>query len=117
MSIQEILEAHGIVWESNGDYGDIAWVECDCSTNNGDDAWTGDGESDHRAHVAEVLEKHMQEREAAAAREAARYIERLYTRNGLVSRADVLADLEIAADRLGRGVYANGRDKEPTNGR
>ena len=65
MTIQEILEAHEIVWQSCGDYGETAWVECECSTNNGDDAWTGDGESAHRAHVAEVLDQHMREREAA----------------------------------------------------
>lgn len=72
---------------------------------------------EHHEHVAEVLAKHMQEREAEAVRETARYIERLYPRKGLINRADLLADIEIAADRLGRGIHANGRDKRPTNGR
>lgn len=63
MTPLEILQAHQIVWQSTGDYGEIAWVECECSTNDYD-PWNGDGEPDHRAHVAEVLDEAMREREA-----------------------------------------------------
>ncbi|WP_121866158.1 hypothetical protein [Glutamicibacter nicotianae] len=71
----------------------------------------------HRAHLAEVLDKHMQEREAGAVRETSRYLQRIFPRKGLVNRADILADIEIAADRLGRGIHANGGEKETPNGR
>lgn len=68
MTILEILEAHQQV---PGHY------DCQCGWER--EAITG--YISHRAHVAEVLEKHMQEREAVA-------------------------------DRLGRGIHANGREKD-----
>ena len=46
---------------------------------------------------------------AAAVRDAAAYIEYLHP-NGLTSKAAVLADLEVAADRISRGIRANGLD-------
>lgn len=56
MTIQEILEAHtGRTFDSDGMY------VCQCGHYIG----TNKGKADrHRAHVAEVLDKHMQEREA-----------------------------------------------------
>lgn len=57
MTIQEILEAHtGRTFDSDGMY------VCQCGHYIG----TNKGKADrHRTHVAEVLNKHMQEREAA----------------------------------------------------
>lgn len=110
MTIQEILEAHLRVMGQRG-----TGVLCICGWHTV--ALGKRSEDLHRAHVAEVLDKHMQERESDAVRETARYIERLYPRKGLINRADLLADIEIAADRLGRGIHANGRDKRPANGR
>lgn len=52
MTIQEILEAHKVLAFSGSD------TVCAC-----DRTWRPDAE--YRAHLAEVLEKHMQEREAA----------------------------------------------------
>lgn len=46
-----------------------------------------------------------------AAEEVRRYIGRLHPK-GLTSTDAVLADIEIATDRLGRGIHANGRDRE-----
>ena len=112
MTIQEILTAHTV----KRPWSEASRMRCKCG-----EVVTAETEGQlyalHRAHVAEVLDKHMQEREANAVREAARYIERLYPRKGLINRADLLADIEIAADRLGRGIHANGRDKRPANGR
>lgn len=114
MTIQEILEAHEIVWQSCGDYGETVWVECECSTANGDDAWTGDGESDHRAHVAEVLEQHMQEREACA------------LESFVASQMQMLENMESIADEHDRdevdrwcSVISNRAKeiRESTNGR
>lgn len=48
---------------------------------------------------------------AEAVREAARYIDLLHPK-GLTPKSAVLADLEIAADRMGRGIHANGRERE-----
>lgn len=108
MTIQEILEVHlGSEW--------IEWKHSQCQCGH---KFEGEYNSTtRRAHVAEVLDKHMQEREAEAVRETSRYLQRIFPRKGLVNRADILADIEIAADRLGRGIHANGREKEPTNGR
>ena len=77
---------------------------CQCGHYIGNDGNIG---KRHRKHAIQVLEAHMQEREAEAVRASARYIERLYTLNGPINKADVLADLEIAADRLSRGLHAN----------
>lgn len=110
MTILELLEAHLRVMGQRG-----TGVLCICGWHTV--ALGKRSEDLHRAHVAEVLEQHMQEREAEAVRETARNIERLYPRKGLINRADLLADIEIAADRLGRGIHANGRDKRPANGR
>lgn len=46
-----------------------------------------------------------------AAREVGQYIKRLHP-NGLTAKKAVLADIDIAADRMGRGIHANGRDRE-----
>lgn len=112
MTIQEILEAH----TAKRPWSEASRMKCKCG-----DVVTAETEGQlhtlHRAHVAEVLDKHMQEREAAAVRETSRYLQRIFPRKGLVNRADLLADIEIAADRLGRGIHANGRDKRPVNGR
>lgn len=48
---------------------------------------------------------------AEAVREAAQYIERLHPK-GLTPKRAVIADLEIAADRMGRGIHANWRERE-----
>ena len=53
----------------------------------------------------------VDEERAEAVRETARYIDRIVP-NGLVPKMMILADMEIAADRLGRGIHANGRDRE-----
>ena len=59
MSIQEILEAHTLEWVAD----DVGNYECACGFYpdpfNGTDVSIAD---QHRAHLAEVLEKHMQER-------------------------------------------------------
>lgn len=113
MTIQEILEAHYVTTTREN----RVWCKaCGHLTEeplfNGEETYLLGV-----AHQAEVLDKHMQEREAEAVRETGRNIERLYPRKGLINRADLLADIEIAADRLGRGIHANGRDKRPANGR
>lgn len=110
MTIQEILEAHlsAVAYEG----------PATCSCEEWESRQTGlNSTAQHRAHQAEVLDKHMQEREAGAVRETSRYIQRIFPRKGLVDRADILADIEIAADRIGRGLHANGREKEALNGR
>lgn len=55
-----------------------------------------------RANIAKIR--------AEGVRETARYIERLAP-NGLVNRAAILGDMEIAAYRLERGIHANGKDR------
>ncbi len=109
MTILEILEAHTLEWVAD----DVGNYECACGFYpdpfNGTDVSIDD---QHRAHFAEVLNKHMQEREAGAVRETSRYLQRIFPRKGLVNRADILADIEIAADRIGRGLHANGREKD-----
>lgn len=104
MTIKEILYTHQLFWRQ----GETVW-RCECGK------WEDDTcaqEENHRAHVAEVLEKHAQEREADAVRETSIYLQRIFPRKGLINRADILADIEIAADRLGRGIHANGREKD-----
>lgn len=64
MTIQEILARHIADVCRRGD------IECRCGKE-------CDLPEAHRAHVAEVLEKHMQEREAEALEEAAGEIDRL----------------------------------------
>ena len=66
MTILEILEAHARVT----DMGPVCGGKCLCGHDLDDDdrvmPWTlPDVQTAHRAHVAEVLDKHMQEREAA----------------------------------------------------
>lgn len=102
MTIQETLTAHTQSFD---------WYPCKCGWK---PTWDGRGagEDQHRAHVAEVLEKNAQEREAEAVRETSSYLQRIFPRKGLVDRADILADIEIAADRIGRGLHANGREKD-----
>lgn len=59
MSILEILEAHTLEWVAD----DVGNYECACGFYpdpfNGTDVSIDD---QHRAHLAEVLDKHMQER-------------------------------------------------------
>lgn len=59
MTILEILEAHTLEWVAD----DVGNYECECGFYpdpfNGTDVSIDD---QHRAHVAEVLDKHMQER-------------------------------------------------------
>ena len=67
MTIQEILEAHARVT----DIGPVCGGKCTCGHDLDDDdrvmPWTlPDVQAAHRAHLAEVLDKHMQEREAKA---------------------------------------------------
>lgn len=112
MTITELLEAHvqhDAVAKSTQFYCLCGWVS--------EAPRYGEGRVEHRAHVAEVIEQHMQEREAEAVRETSRYLQRIFLRKGLVNRACILADMEIAADRISRGMHANGRDKETSNGR
>lgn len=52
---------------------------------------------------------------AEAVREVARYINRIAP-NGLVPKKMILADMEFAADRLGRGIHANGNDRAVQGG-
>lgn len=59
-----LLAEHRIVYESDGDYGEMSWVECSC----GDEYPTTPpeaDESDHRAHVAAIIDAHFAERERA----------------------------------------------------
>lgn len=53
----------------------------------------------------------VDEERAEAVRETARYIDRIAP-DGLVPKKMILADMETAADRLGRGYRANGNDRE-----
>ncbi|MCG7309712.1 MULTISPECIES: hypothetical protein [Brachybacterium] len=46
-----------------------------------------------------------------AAREVGLYIEHLHP-NGPTHTTAVLADIDLAADRMGRGLHANGRERE-----
>ncbi|QIK64557.1 hypothetical protein G7068_16040 [Leucobacter viscericola] len=55
-------------------------------------------------------EAKLAEARAEAVRETADYLERIAPK-GLIDRADVLADMEIAADRFSRGIHANGRER------
>ena len=61
MNIQEILEAHDADWHQ-----DDWWLVCKCGFEAPIIGGTGseDARDSYRAHVAEVLDKHMQEREA-----------------------------------------------------
>lgn len=63
-----------------------------------------------RAEFDRFLASVKAEARAEGTRESAAYIKRLYPA-GLVNRADVLADMEIAADRQSQRIYANGRDR------
>ena len=113
MTIQEILKAHYVTTTRDN----RVWCKaCGHLTEerlfNGEETYLLGV-----THQAEVLDKHMQEREAEAVRETSRYLQRIFPRKGLVNRADILADIEIAADRLGRDIHANGREKETPNGR
>jgi hypothetical protein len=49
-----VLAGHRIVFQSDGDYGELQWIECTCDYEQRDN-WTGDTEADHDAHVAAVL--------------------------------------------------------------
>ena len=113
MTIQETLEAHH-VWLTLENR-----LQCKaCGLIEGDQLTSSEKRYELKlAHVAEVLDKHMQEREAGAVRETSRYLQRIFPRKGLLNRADILSDIEIAADRIGRGLHANGREKADTNGR
>ena len=112
MTVLEIVEAHTV----KRPWSEASRMRCKCG-----EVVTAETEGQlytlHRAHLAEVLEKRMQQREAEAVRETSRYLQRIFPRKGLVDRTDILADMEIAADRIGRGLHANGREKEATNGR
>ena len=46
-----------------------------------------------------------------AAEEVGQYIKRHHP-DGLIEKTTVLAYIDTAADRLGRGIHANGRDRE-----
>ena len=46
-----------------------------------------------------------------AAREVGQYIERHHP-DGLTEKTTVLGYIDTAADRMGRGIHANGRDRE-----
>ena len=65
MTIQEILEAHTV----KRPWSEASRMRCKCG-----DVVTAETEGQlyalHRAHVAEVLDKHMQEREQQAVRHA-----------------------------------------------
>lgn len=65
----------------------------------------------HKAADAVLAAIDLDKVRAEAVREAARYIERI-TPKGLADRADVIADLTIAADRLESGIHANGRERK-----
>lgn len=71
----------------------------------------GHGQAEHRAHQAQVLAQHEREAKAEAVRESARYLNHIMP-NGLVNPIAVLADLDVAADRLSRGLHANGQDRK-----
>lgn len=103
MSILEILEAHtGRTFDKDGMY------VCQCGHYIG----TNKGKAErHRAHVAQVLEQHEREAKAGAVRESARYLNHIMP-NGLVNSIAVLADLDVAADRIGNGLHANGQDRK-----
>ena len=66
-SIEDVLEEHQPVFESDGDYGEMQWVECSC----GDEYFvdTDADEATHRAHVADRLRAAGVTREEAQAEE------------------------------------------------
>ncbi len=75
------------------------------------------GTPPHRVSVAQGkaefdqwLQSVKAEARAEGTREAAAYIDRLFPK-GLVHKAGVLADLEIAADRQARHLHAIGRER------
>ena len=77
---------------------EVAWIESEASA---DDINVASAEFDR--FLARVRRD--------AAREVGQYIKRLHP-NGLTAKKSVLADIDIAADRMGRGIHANGRDRE-----
>jgi len=64
-STLEILEAHKLVWKSD----DRTWQQCECG-NLVLDRFDGQSETDHRAHVAQVLDQHIVDRVKEAKVEA-----------------------------------------------
>lgn len=69
MTIQEILYTHQLFWRQ----GETVW-RCECGE------WEDDTcaqEENHRTHLAEVLDKHMQEQCAEAKAEAYKDAERI----------------------------------------
>lgn len=106
MSILDILEEHKRLDAYEG--------PATCSCEEWESRRTGlNSSAQHRAHVAQVLEQHEREAKAEAVRESARYLNHIMP-NGLVNPIAVLADLDVAAIRLGRGLHANGRDRSPS---
>ena len=74
-------------------------------------AWCREGVGDYPDVMDEWLDRFLARVRRDAAREVGQYIKRLHP-NGLTAKKSVLADIDIAADRMGRGIHANGRDRE-----
>lgn len=106
MTIQEILTAH----KSNSVRyrAEDVVIRCACGTD-----WNGDttpkAEISHRAHVAEVLEKHMQEREAGAWRKGVDT-----ALNHAIQNPD---GITLRLEHLDGRPWANPYRKDTTNGR
>lgn len=71
------------------------------------------GDIDHRAipELEAEFDRFLARVRRAAAEEVGQYIERHHP-DGLTEKTTVLGYIDIAADRLGRGIHANGRDRE-----
>lgn len=54
-TIEAVLEAHLPVFCSDGDYGEMQWVECSCEDEYYVD--TDAGEIEHRAHLADAIRR------------------------------------------------------------
>ena len=74
-------------------------------------AWCREGTGDYPDVMDGWLDRFLARVRRDAAREVGQYIKRLHP-NGLTAKKSVLADIDIAADRMGRGIHANGRDRE-----
>jgi hypothetical protein len=97
-------------WHSNSDDGDVLTGTLTVPVT---------GSWGHECYVFDVTPKEAeaapdldaaQHARAEAVRGAARYLDRIHPA-GLTPKRAVLADLEVVADRLGRGLHASGRER------
>ena len=74
-------------------------------------AWCREGAGDYPDVMDEWLDRFLARVRRDAAEEVGQYIKRHHP-DGLIEKTTVLAYIDTAADRLGRGIHANGRDRE-----